>query len=301
MRPRPGMSRRPRLAAEREARAVWAPCTSGVTLGDMSETSVRPLSPRVKCKALGVQVTPSTLPQFIQWLSQSLKDNARVVIVGHNLHSVYLHHTDEEFRQTYGTADAILADGFPVILDFKLSGGISPISRIGSTDWIPLLNTSIGVNRILLVGAGAVANQKAQEKLQSADSAFQVRGIAGDPWSTESESLLLDTIDSFRPDVVLLGMGMPLQEKVLSRIATRGDFGVFATVGGAIDQIAGVQRNAPRWMGNLGIEWLWRLATQPRRLWRRYLIEPWHLLGLRLLQEFRPKTEHTDQARDASR
>ena len=98
-----------------------------------------------------------------------------------------------------------------------------------------------------------------------------------EPSSVDNRRLLA-TIDAFEPDVIFVGMGMPRQELWISRNRSAIRRGVIFSVGAAFDYEAGVQAAAPRWMGRIGLEWLFRLASQPRRLAHRYLIEPWRLL-----------------------
>ena len=90
---------------------------------------------------------------------------------------------------------------------------------------------------------------------------------------------VLATIAAFEPHVVMVGMGMPLQEiwALENRAALKA--GAILTVGAAFDYEAGAQAAAPRWTGRIGLEWLARLIAQPRRLAGRYLLEPWSLLG----------------------
>ncbi len=98
------------------------------------------------------------------------------------------------------------------------------------------------------------------------------------PAATENRQVL-ERIAAFDPHVVLVGMGMPLQEIwALENRAAIGR-GAILTVGAAFDYEAGAQTAAPRWTGRLGVEWLARLIAQPRRLAGRYLLEPWSLLG----------------------
>src|SRR5690606_25524795 len=93
-----------------------------------------------------------------------------------------------------------------------------------------------------------------------------------------ANAALLGAIAAFDPDVVLVGMGMPRQELWIIDNRPALKRGVLFPVGAAFDYEAGVQRAAPRVLGALGVEWLFRLAAQPRRLAFRYLVEPWFLL-----------------------
>lgn len=88
-----------------------------------------------------------------------------------------------------------------------------------------------------------------------------------------------DAISAARPDVLLVGMGMPRQERWVARFRDRLPPCVILTVGAAFDYEAGVTPTPPRWSGRLGVEWLFRFAAEPRRLFFRYFIEPWSLIG----------------------
>jgi N-acetylglucosaminyldiphosphoundecaprenol N-acetyl-beta-D-mannosaminyltransferase len=91
---------------------------------------------------------------------------------------------------------------------------------------------------------------------------------------------VLATISAAQPDVLLVGMGMPLQERWVLAHHESLEVPVVLTCGAAIEYVAGVMPTPPRWLGRLGLEWLYRLVSAPRRLWRRYLIEPWSVLGV---------------------
>ncbi len=90
---------------------------------------------------------------------------------------------------------------------------------------------------------------------------------------------MLDEIAGFDPDVLMVGMGMPLQEIWTLENRSALARGVILTVGAAFDYEADAQKTPPRWTGRLGVEWLARLIDQPGRLGYRYLVEPWWLLG----------------------
>jgi N-acetylglucosaminyldiphosphoundecaprenol N-acetyl-beta-D-mannosaminyltransferase len=91
------------------------------------------------------------------------------------------------------------------------------------------------------------------------------------PLSEGEEERLVEQIRSARPDIVWVGLGTPRQDKFVDRF--RDHLGTtLVAVGAAFDFIAGAKRQAPGWMQDLGLEWVFRLATEPRRLWRRYLV-----------------------------
>ena len=103
--------------------------------------------------------------------------------------------------------------------------------------------------------------------------------------------------DDLGADVVWVGMGTPKQDLLVHRMAAIGDQ-TFVAIGAAFDFIAGTKSQAPRWMMRLGIEWLYRLVTEPRRLWKRYLV--YNAKFVRLLWQSRTRI-HRVELRDPNR
>lgn len=239
---------------------------------------------RVHCKLLGLQVTPLTLETLLAELQGAVTENRRSVIAAHNLHSAYLFHSNAEFRSFYQSADVILTDGAPVQWDYRLSRNRLPNTRLGSTDWLPSLNQVAHLKRVTIIGATSDSNGKFVHWLQKLLPDASVQGIPGQDWNQQKANETAVRVSAFNPQVIIIGLGMPTQELLAQQLLSQGYRGVIATVGGAIDQLSGAQKNAPRWVGRFGVEWLWRLATQPKRLWRRYLIEPWKLVWIRARQ-----------------
>lgn len=240
---------------------------------------------RVACKMLAVEVTPQTVGTLLDEFSRRLASGVGATVAGHNLHSVYLYHTDCRLQEFYRGATIVLADGAPVLWDYRLSGNPLQSDRVGSTDWIPHLGRVSGLSSIMVIGASRYANDLFVERLEDFVPEAVIRGIPGLGWNEERAEAALEDVERYAPNLIMSGLGMPLQESFAWRVALACPGSIVATVGGAIDQIAGVQRNAPRWLGKYGLEWVWRLVSQPRRLWSRYLIEPWKLIGVRVRQE----------------
>jgi N-acetylglucosaminyldiphosphoundecaprenol N-acetyl-beta-D-mannosaminyltransferase len=101
--------------------------------------------------------------------------------------------------------------------------------------------------------------------------------------------MVLEEINRIRPQLLLIGMGMPRQEHWVYDNLEHLAANAIVLSGACFDYIAGAIPTPPRWMGQIGLEWLYRLATEPRRLWRRYLLEPWALLPLGV-QDLRAKS-----------
>lgn len=242
---------------------------------------------RSRCRILGLEITPFALDELVDLLKVAIAHSEPRIFFSHNLHSAYLFNKRGDVRGLYARADFIRTDGAPVLWDYRLSGGRARNERIGSTDWIPRLPEVTGLARIAAVGTTPEANAAFVAWLQQRLPDAEIVGIPGSGWGDEKADQAIELLRDFTPQLVLVGLGMPLQERFAVRAQDEGIGAVIATVGGAFDQLAGIQRNAPRWIGKLGIEWIWRLVTQPRRLWRRYLVEPWKLWWLRARWGFR--------------
>jgi N-acetylglucosaminyldiphosphoundecaprenol N-acetyl-beta-D-mannosaminyltransferase len=243
---------------------------------------------------LGVDATPLDVDGLTAVLNGFVADGTTRTVVGHNLHSVTLFHSEPEFRKFYENSDVVLLDGAPVLWLWGRSrektGRVTrPVMdyRLGSTDWIPALGHLDGLHRIAVLGAGAAANAKAVAKLQAIVPGATVSGMPGEGWDPDLEEKAAAWLAEVQPQLVLIGLGMPLQEEVLWRRLPSLPPAVYCAVGGAIEQIAGIQKLAPRWLGRLGLEWAWRLLLHPRRVAYRVFGEPWVLLGLLLRRRLR--------------
>ena len=232
---------------------------------------------------LGVDATPLKVVELVEVLAGFVADGTKRTVVGHNLHSVTLTHSDPGFRSLYEDSDVVLLDGAPVLWLWGRTGNaVGPVMeyRLGSTDWLPSLGKVSGLKRIAVVGAGSEANALAVEKLRTIVPGATVAGLPGEGWNDDVEAAAVRWLAEQQPQLVLLGLGMPLQESVLQRQLDTFPPAIYCTVGGAIDQLAGIQKLAPRWLGRLGLEWAWRLLLHPRRVAYRVFGEPWVLLWL---------------------
>jgi N-acetylglucosaminyldiphosphoundecaprenol N-acetyl-beta-D-mannosaminyltransferase len=245
---------------------------------------------RDRLKVLDVEVTAVHEHRMAEVLSSLIAAGGRRTVVGHNLHSCYLYHTLPEFKALYDSADVVLLDGAPVYALWRGQGRAHASDssyRVGSTDWIRHLGSVTGLNRVALVGTNELSNAEACRKLEGLLPGTKVRGWAGENWGPDRERAVVNELRSFGPNLVLVGLGMPLQESFLWQRRHELPDAVYSAVGGALDQISGHQRLAPRWLGRLGFEWLWRLLLSPRRVFGRVFIEPWKLAAVLAGRKFR--------------
>lgn len=183
-----------------------------------------------------------------------------------------------DFAAACRGADLVLADGMPIVLASRLLGVPLP-ARVTGVDLLDDLAADSAQSglRLFFFGAGPGVAEQAARVLARRHPGFTsagcwspALGFDRDPDATERE---IARINAVQPDVLLVGLGAPRQEAWLWKHRERLDVGVGIAVGGSFDMIAGRVRRAPRVVRGAGLEWAWRLSHEPRRLWRRYLVE----------------------------
>ena len=184
---------------------------------------------------------------------------------------------DIAFREAYTRASLSLADGMPLLWASRLLGTPLPEKISGSDLVVPLarLAATKGWRVYLLGGAPGVA-QEAGERLVR-ELGLNVVGtdspVIRADGAADDEQQLLERLRAARPDLLLVALGAPKQELFIDRFAKQIGPVVALGIGGSLDFVAGRVRRAPRWMSRAGLEWTYRLAQEPRRMWRRYLID----------------------------
>jgi len=196
------------------------------------------------------------------------------------------------FADAYSRASLSLVDGQPLVWASRLLGLPLPEKISGSDLAWPVLQLAARRGfRVYLLGGAEGAAAEVARRCQS-ELGLTVCGVDApriEPQATPGDELITARIAAARPDLVLVALGSPKQELWIDRTAARLSPAVQLGVGASLDFLAGKVRRAPRWMQRAGLEWLYRLAQEPGRLWRRYLInDPKFLLVLsRTLREER--------------
>lgn len=244
----------------------------------------------VRYRLLGVHVDALTIPDMHALIARAVTTRERLTIVSQNLHSVYTLHHDPTLREMQARATHIRIDGMPLILAGRLLGyPLHTRHRTGWMDWLdPFMREAVARGwRLYYLGSRPGVAEAGGERLRESYPGLQIVVHHGHfdmtPGSAELARVLAD-IERARADVLIVGMGMPRQETFLLHHGDRLSPPVCLTSGAALDYVAGAIRTPPRWLGPIGLEWLYRLASEPRRLWRRYLVEPWFVARL-LLQD----------------
>ncbi|MBI3240812.1 MAG: WecB/TagA/CpsF family glycosyltransferase [Chloroflexi bacterium] len=244
-----------------------------------------PEYPNQRINVLGVWIDSLGLAELLERVSALARDGEQHTVMYANVHVLNTVVEDALLRRTLNNADLVYCDGDGVRLGARLLGQHLP-QRMTGADWIyPACEhwQQEGLSVFFFGGAPGVAD-RAVAKLKRQYPALRIAGThAG--FFTDS-SAVVAAVNVARPDILLAGMGTPIQERWVAEHATHLEVSVIWTVGAVMDFVSGEAPRAPRWMLGYGLEWLGRLLAEPRRLWRRYLIgNPlflWRVLQQRL-------------------
>lgn len=240
---------------------------------------------------LGIKINNVSMQETIDVIEGIIKSKAPYYIVTPNAdHIVKLNH-DSQFRAAYNEAFLLLADGMLVLWAAKFLG--KPLKeKVSGSDILPRLcevSREKGYKLFFLGGKPGSAS-KAADILKNKHPALQIVGVYSPPFGFENDEAenrrIAGMIRSAGPDILFVGLGAPKQEKWIYRHYKELGVPVSIGVGGTFEFVAGVVRRAPLWMQKSGLEWLWRLAMEPKRLWRRYLVEDMEFFWLVLKQKF---------------
>lgn len=185
---------------------------------------------------------------------------------------------DPAARDLISGASLVLADGMPLVWAARLRGDSLPGRVTGSSLIFSLSAAASGQGKaIYLLGGEPGVPERAAVELERRYPGLLVVGTDAPPVGFDQRpdelSAVRRRLEQARPDIVYVGLGFPKQERVIAAIAPGLPAAWFIGCGAAIPFAAGALTRAPRWMQRLGLEWVHRLVSEPRRLFRRYLVD----------------------------
>jgi N-acetylglucosaminyldiphosphoundecaprenol N-acetyl-beta-D-mannosaminyltransferase len=248
-----------------------------------------------KVNLLGVQIDNVGLTEAMERIAALVRERRPALVVTPNVDHLVNLQDDAEFREIYRQAALVLTDGVPLLwaawflgtpIREKLSGSdiFHDLCRLASEQGF----------RVFFMGGREGAAVAAAERMRREHPRLQVVGVYAPPFGFERDAAEGARIDAMlteaRPDLLLLGLGSPKQEKWGARNSARLGIPVTIGIGITFEYTAGLVRRAPVWMQRIGLEWLFRLVMEPGRLWRRYLISDprffWLVLRQRLGRDY---------------
>lgn len=234
---------------------------------------------------LGVPVRAMTMAAVLELIDDTIVARQRLRIGVVNAAKLVNMRRDAVLRQDVLSSDVILADGMAVVWASRLLGRPLPERVAGIDLMLALLRHGASRGyRVFFLGATEDVLRRVTERVAADFPGVVIAGRRNGYFSLAEEAEVAAEIAAARPDVLLVAMSSPRKEHFMARWGTALPVSVWHGVGGSFDVVAGHVRRAPERWQRLGLEWLYRVGQEPRRLWRRYLVTN-TLFGLLLLAE----------------
>lgn len=243
------------------------------------------MSPRPDRLKIGhIQIDPLSFDEAVEEIGRLVDAKAGGFVFTPNVDHFVLAEDDAAFREAYAKASLSLTDGMPVVWASRFLERPVP-ERVSGSDLIMPLMKLAGERgwRVYLLGAGPGVAEKAAEVIRQRFNANIVGtdspNLKAGQSAAESEPIL-QKVREAKPDLLLVAFGSPKQEIWIAEVASHLAPTVAIGIGAGLDFISGRVKRAPRWMARVGLEWFYRLSREPRRLWRRYLVNDPRFLGI---------------------
>ena len=236
-------------------------------------------------KFLNTEIDNVTMSEAVQKIEQLILSKKTSYVVTPNVDHIVKLETDKEFQEVYKEAALILTDGMPLIWISKMKK--TPIKeKVSGSDLFPevcKLASQKGYKLFLLGAAEGVA-AKAAENLKRKYKGLNVVGTYSPSYGFEKNedeiNRIIEMINEVKPDILAVGLGAPKQEKFLYSFRKQLNVPVALAIGASIDFEAGNVNRAPEWMQKSGLEWSYRLIKEPKRMFRRYLVDDMKIFKL---------------------
>jgi len=241
-----------------------------------------------RANILGVGVSALNMAMALEIIEGWIERREPHYVCVTGVHGVMESQRDEELRRIHNRAGLVTPDGMPLVWLSRLQG-FHHVERVYGPDlMLALCERSVakGYRHFFYGGAEGVPEQLASV-LQKRFPGLQVAGTFSPPFrplTADEDDRIVQMINAAAPDIVWVGLSTPKQERWMAGHRERLTAPVLIGVGAAFDFLTGRKPQAPRWMQRAGLEWLFRLLTEPRRLWRRYLINNPLFVALVVLQ-----------------
>ena len=226
---------------------------------------------------LGINVSTAGIDEMVNKIVGFAETNSgSLTIACANAHSLMVAQEDREFFDALNDFDILLPDGIGVVYASRISeGGIT--KKIGGPDLFRELSRYVNDNRgcrYFFLGSTEEVLEKIRKNMRTRLPNVELAGTCSPPFGDFSEQenqRIIEMINESAPTVLWVGMTAPKQEKWIYRNRQRLKVPIIGAVGAAFDYFAGTKKR-PQWMIDRGLGWVYRLISEPKRLWRRYLL-----------------------------
>jgi N-acetylglucosaminyldiphosphoundecaprenol N-acetyl-beta-D-mannosaminyltransferase len=226
-----------------------------------------------------LRLDPLTMSEAINSIRQAAQSDqpGQRIVVTANAQFAQIARANKRFYDILDRADMVVADGMSVVAASRLLGRPLP-ERIAGVDLVEELCREAACTgmTVYFLGGKPGAAEKAAANLRAEFPKLKIAGIDCPPMGFETQhdcsALVLSRIVAAAPDILFVGLGAPKQKFWMQEHRSSLPVKVMIGVGGTFELLAGDKSRAPLWIQRIGLEWLYRLLQEPRRLWRRYLI-----------------------------
>lgn len=228
-----------------------------------------------RINVLGVGVHALNMKNALETIREAISQRQKGYICVTGVHGISEAQADDGFKRILNNAFLCTPDGMPLVWVGWLKGR-KEMDRVYGPDLmlnLLALSEKSGYRHFFYGGADGTVNTL-REKLQKRFPRLQICGVYEPPFRPLTPSEFTDLqrqLEVAKPDVMWVGLSTPKQEKFMAEHLARLNVTLMVGVGAAFDFHAGKTRQAPHWMQRSGLEWFFRLCTEPKRLWRRYL------------------------------
>lgn len=247
-----------------------------------------------KVNVLGIEIDRLTMAEVLERARRAMANRESMFICTANVDHLMTLQRDAGLRRAYGLAAVVTADGAPVLWASRVLG--RPIrERVTGADLAPALCglAADAGGGVFLLGGPPDRAADTRRRMMARMPALRKLDVYSPPFGFENDPSEMDRIDreiaSAAPDVLLIALGSPKQERWYAQRGAAHRIPVAIGCGAAVDFMAGRKRRAPLWMQRGGLEWLYRLIREPRRMWRRVLMKDPPFFRLVLRQRHRQR------------
>jgi exopolysaccharide biosynthesis WecB/TagA/CpsF family protein len=227
-----------------------------------------------KVRVFGVSIADTTLRDAAEWMVDSAHRGIKQTVSFLNAHCLNVLIGDRAYKDAVEASDVVFADGAGISIAAR-AAGTRLLDNVNGTDLFPVIceeAAKVGVP-IFLLGGKPGTTARTAARMMASYPGLSIAGSHHGYFSTpEEESRVINYVNSTNSGILLVGMGVPTQELWIMHNRFRLNTPVIAGVGGLFDYYSGRIPRAPRALRAAGLEWVWRLTMEPRRLARRYLV-----------------------------
>jgi N-acetylglucosaminyldiphosphoundecaprenol N-acetyl-beta-D-mannosaminyltransferase len=240
--------------------------------------------------AFNIKIHPLRKNDFIQYIENSISNNARLVQSGVNAASIVEIKNNKLLIDAYNNSDLINIDGMSMVWALRFLGFTVP-ERVACPDLAMGIMDMAQKNsyKLFMFGAEESNLNAAVENVRKTFPKLLVAGYRNGFFNSEDEARIVEMINSAHSDILFMGMPSPRKEFFVEKYKDQLNVKYILGVGGFFDILSGSINRAPIWMQNMGLEWFYRLIKEPKRMWRRYLIGNTTFIKLVLLEKIRRK------------